>query len=96
VSWEWANVLDVLICLDSPDAILLQRNRTREKNHGIKQNPDEWAAEFLACSRKAQSEVIASMTEKQGTMKVTQIDTSPSLSETVQKIFDILEEQKTN
>lgn len=96
VSREWANVLDVVICLDSPDVVLLQRNRTREKNHGIKQNPDEWAAQFLACSRQAQSEVITSMIEKQGMMKVRQIDTSQSLKETVQKISDLLEKEKTS
>jgi hypothetical protein len=43
---DWANLLDMVICLDAPDAILLQRNRTREKSHGIKKNDDQWAANF--------------------------------------------------
>jgi thymidylate kinase len=91
----WANTLDIVICLDSPDAILLQRNRTREKNHGIKQNADDWATPFLAESRKAQSEVLKSMVVKPEKVKFLEIDTSQSsLRELVQKITCLLDEEK--
>jgi broad-specificity NMP kinase len=92
---DWANTLDMVICLDTPDEILLQRVRTRNKNHGIKQNADQWAAEFLAQSRWAQGEVLISMMEKPSKMKVIPIDTSQSsLDELVQRICCLLEEEK--
>jgi thymidylate kinase len=93
---DWTHVLDLVICLDSPDAILLQRNRTREKSHGIKKNPDDWAAQFLARSREAQSEVLTSMTEIPGKMKVEQIDTTQSLDETVQRISALVHEMENS
>jgi hypothetical protein len=92
---DWANTLDMVICLDTPDEILLQRVRTRNKNHGIKQNADQWAAEFLAQSRWAQGEVLISMMEKPSKMKVIPIDTSQSsMDELVQRICCLLEEEK--
>ena len=92
---DWADRLDMIICVDGPDAILMQRNRTREKNHGIKQNADDWARQFLAESRAAQREVLKSMAAKQGKVKLVEIDTSQfPLDELVQRIICLLQQEK--
>jgi hypothetical protein len=92
---DWANVLDMVICLDTADVILTERVRARETRHQIKGNSDQWAEQFLARSRESQSYVLKSMTDKCGTVKVIQIDTSHvSLRETVQRIFTLLDEDK--
>lgn len=92
---DWANALDMVICVDGPDPILMQRNRTREKNHGIKQNADDWARQFLAESRAAQREVLKSLAEKQGQVKFVEIDTSQfTLDELAQRIVCLLEKEK--
>lgn len=96
--WEcvcngWVNVLDMVICLDTSDAILMERVRARDVSHGIKGNSDKWAAKFLTRSRETQNKVLNSMTEKNKGMKVIKIDTSYiSLSEAVQRILTLFDQ----
>jgi shikimate kinase len=44
---QWAAVLDVVIWLDAPNAILLERIRNRESWHTIKEKCDQEAHEYL-------------------------------------------------
>lgn len=88
---DWADVLDVVICLDTSDSILMERIRARDKNHGIKENTDQWAVQFLAQYRQAQHEVLNSLTNKDQGPKLIRIDTSQkSLNEVVEDIFALL------
>ena len=88
---NWADVLDVVICLDTLDSILMERIRARDKNHGIKENTDQWAVQFLAQYRQAQHEVLNSLTNKDRGPKLIRIDTSQkSLNEVVEDIFALL------
>jgi broad-specificity NMP kinase len=98
--WEqvcrnWSNAIDLIICLDTPDDILMQRIRNRAKKHGIKQNADEWATQFLAESRAAQNEVLTSMTQEPGSVSVIRIDTSQfSVNESIQRISDLISQKR--
>ncbi len=92
VCTDWANVLNMVICLDTSDEVLMERVRTRDIRHGIKSHSDQWAEQFLAQSRAAQSNVLKAITEKHRNMKVLQIDTSHVLlHETVERIRTTLE-----
>jgi thymidylate kinase len=88
---EWANMIDLVICIDTSDAILMERVRVRNKDHRIKNHSDEWASQFLAQHRDAQQEVLDSMANQERHPKVIQMDTSQaSLNETVEKILPYL------
>ena len=92
---NWADVLDLIMCLDTPDDVLVERIRSRTKKHGIKQNPDDWAVQFLAESRAAQTEVLTSLTRSPGRVSIVQMDTSQySVEESVQKILNLICEKK--
>lgn len=85
---EWADVLDIVICLDMADEILMERIRARDKPHGIKLHSDPWAVQFLARYREAQSEVLNSMSSNVKGPSVIGIDPSREpLEELVEKIL---------
>ncbi len=91
---KWANLLDLVICIDTADEVLIERIRTRSKTHGIKQNSDEWAHQFLAQYRNAQGEALKSMKEQKKAPLIVEIDTPQiPLNETIEKIFPYLEKK---
>ncbi len=55
---EWGDLLNLVICLDAPDPILLDRVRRREKDHGFKRDTDQQAINFLDRCRKTQNETL--------------------------------------
>ena len=55
---EWGSLLNLVICLDAPDAVLLERVRRREKYHGFKRDTDQQAINFLDRCRKTQNETL--------------------------------------
>jgi len=61
---EWARMLDLLVWLDAPDAILRQRLRQRPQGHPVKHRSDEAISEFLAAYREAYQRVIAALAER--------------------------------
>jgi deoxyadenosine/deoxycytidine kinase len=85
---KWAHSLDVVVCLDTEDAILVERIRSREKKHGVKENSDQWAREFLARYRAAQEKVLAALNIGTKSPKISHFDTSKlSLAETIGNIL---------
>lgn len=58
---EWGSLLNLVICLDAPDAVLLERVRQREKYHGFKQNTDQQAVNFLNRCRQTQNAILNSL-----------------------------------
>ncbi len=62
----WAATLDMVIRLDAPDGILLQRIRAREKWHLVKKSPEKEAYEFLTGFREACDRIIAQLTVSSG------------------------------
>ena len=87
----WADTLDIVICLDAPDTLLMKRIRERGKGHGVKEHSDQWAIEFLARYRDAQNEVINSMIADRRDLRMIQVDTSHvSQHEVVEKILALL------
>ena len=57
----WAHTLNIVICLDAPDPVLLNCIRSRAKNHGCKNETDSKAIEFLRRCRATQEETLSSM-----------------------------------
>lgn len=73
---NWADILNMVVRLDAPDTILMNRVRIREKSHGYKNYTDERVMQSLSRFRIAQDEVIHCMTASSGGPKVVYFDTS--------------------
>lgn len=88
---EWGNLLHVVVCLDAPDAVLLDRVRHREKDHGLKHGTDLQAIQFLDRCRKTQDSTLACMQRNSHGPTVVCFNTSEiSLADIVQSTFTLL------
>ena len=56
---QWIAAVDIVIWLDAPDAILLERIRTRASKHTIKEKDEQEAYEFLTHYRTFLATIIA-------------------------------------
>lgn len=66
---QWTATLDIVIWLDAPNAILLERIRARDHWHLIKEKCEREAYEFLTRYRTALEQIIAeSVTDRQVTL----------------------------
>lgn len=72
---EWANLLDLVILLDAPEAVLVERVFGRGKTHFAKGKPEAEAKAILARHRKLYGEVVAQLTHK-GKTRLLHFDTS--------------------
>ena len=66
---QWTATLDIVIWLDAPNAILLERIRARDHWHTIKEESEQEAYEYLTRYRSALEQIIAeSLTDRQVTL----------------------------
>lgn len=56
---QWSATIDILIWLDAPDEILLERIRVRDRWHLIKDKSEQEAYEFLTRYRTSLEQIIA-------------------------------------
>lgn len=81
---QWTATLDMLIWLDAPNTILLDRIRTRDSKHAIKEKCEEEAYEFLTRYRTFLAQIISdSVTDHQ--ILLLNFDTN---QDTVEQIAD--------
>ena len=73
---RWANTLDLIVWLDAPDTDLLERIRSRDKGHVVKNESVETTFEFLAGYRNAYERTISSLTSNRIGLKTLRFDTS--------------------
>jgi hypothetical protein len=77
--WEaklrrWSSVLDLIVWLDSPDGVLLDRIRARPKQHLVKEKTEPEMLEFLARYRASFGQVLAGLSSC-GPLEILEIDT---------------------
>jgi hypothetical protein len=72
---EWAKVLDLLVFLDAPNEVLIDRIRKRSKAHVAKDQPEQNAAELIGNERAAYMRLADSLRQR-GEMSVLRLDTS--------------------
>jgi hypothetical protein len=88
---QWALTLDILIWLDAPDRILLDRINNRTQRHAVKAREEKEAYEFLARYRRAYEEIIAKLTAK-GDARLLVFDTSQkSLEDIVEALLTVFD-----
>lgn len=58
---QWAAALDLVVVVDAPDALLMERIRTRAKSHDVKESGDVEIQEFLHAFRGAFDRVLGDL-----------------------------------
>jgi hypothetical protein len=72
---EWSKTLDLLILLDAPNEILIERIRRRSKSHVAKARSDDGAAELLTNERAHYETVVGALGERR-VIQTLRFDTS--------------------
>jgi shikimate kinase len=72
---QWSRVLNIIIYLDAPDETLIERIRFREKPHGVKVKPDDYAYKYLADLREKYEYLLIRLTSEDKTLQVHRFDT---------------------
>lgn len=78
----WAGILNLIIWLDAPDEVLIERVRKRNKDHRMKDKPDPEFCDFLARYRKAYMQIIDRL-QSRGKLRVLRFDTGEQTLETI-------------
>jgi adenylate kinase family enzyme len=63
---QWAATLDIVVWLDAPDAVLLERINARDRWHIVKGKPEQEAVQFLARYRTSFEHVMSALTANGG------------------------------
>jgi adenylate kinase family enzyme len=72
---HWTDTLHMVICLDAPDDVLLNRIRTRRQDHIVKNQPATVVCDFLNSYRSEYEIILSILTGKNSGLKVLQFDT---------------------
>lgn len=72
---QWATTLDLVVCLDAPDTMLLERIQQRESWHAVKDKSPQEGYEFLRRYRQASGQIIAKLIAEYG-LKVLSFQTN--------------------
>jgi hypothetical protein len=67
---QWSRMIDAVVVLDAPNALLAQRIRTRPEWHEVKQEPDWYIAAWMARFRLALEWVLAGLAVQGGPVVV--------------------------
>jgi shikimate kinase len=73
---RWANTLDTIVWLDAPDTCLMQRIRTRDKDHVVKSEAAETVSEFLSHYRVAYEHTLSLLAAGSPDLRVLRFDTN--------------------
>ena len=72
----WAPLLDMVVCLDAPDALLGERINTRRKWHALKGADSESAIEVLRASRRVYQDAVGELAARGAGPLILRFDTS--------------------
>ncbi len=88
---QWAMTLDMVVWLDAPDSILLERIQTRHRWHLVKERSEQEAYEFLARYRTSYEWVIPKL-RASGCTQVLRFDTDhESLGQIADRVLAALD-----
>ena len=80
---QWAATLDAIVWLDAADECLINRIRSREKDHVVKAASPQEVIEFLDGYRKAYRRAFSELTIRRNDLKIFQFDTNRQLPEEI-------------
>jgi shikimate kinase len=80
---QWTHTLNMVICLDTSDDILMKRIRTRRDEHLVKDKTDQEIIDFLAKYRAAYDRLINSFVAHNRDIRILRMDTGKNSSEEI-------------
>jgi cytidylate kinase len=83
---DWGRLLDVVVYLDAPDAVLLRRIEARARSHRIRGSGEDQAAEFLARYRGAYRLALDAVTASGA--RVVELDTAAARPKALATLVD--------
>lgn len=88
---QWAATLDAIVWLDAPDECLINRIRSREKDHVVKDASPQEVIKFLESYRRVYERVFSELSIRRGDLKILQFDTNRQLPEAIanQLLFEL-------
>ena len=93
---KWAPLLDIVVWLDAPDALLVERINARDKRHRLQGSAEGPALEALAQSRAVYERVLGELEAGRPSWVVLRFDTSVrSADEIADEVLTALDEHKT-
>jgi shikimate kinase len=93
---RWAPLLDVVVWLDAPDALLVERINARDKRHRLQGSAEGTALEALAESRAVYERVLGELETGRPSWVVLRFDTSVrSADEIADEVLAALDERET-
>jgi deoxyadenosine/deoxycytidine kinase len=88
---RWASTLDMIVWLDAADANLLDRIRTREQEHVVKNESESKMVEFLERYRKAYDLIVSALCAQNTNLRLIKFNTSrQSTKEIAEQLLDEL------
>ena len=82
---SWARTLNAIIWLDAPNACLLERIRSREKDHVVKSEDSDTVSEFLDHYRTAYERTMSRLAGGSTGVQILRFDTSKETPEQISK-----------
>ena len=80
---RWASTVDMIVWLDAADISLLERIRTRDQEHIVKNESSPRIIEFLERYRKAYDFTVSALSSKNSGIRVLRFDTSRQQTEEI-------------
>jgi hypothetical protein len=87
---RWAALLDGVIWLDAPDAVLVRRINARDKGHSLRGRTTREASIALARARETYESVLADLAARRPGFTIVRQDTSGPLRETACAVASLL------
>jgi thymidylate kinase len=88
IYFRWATTLDLLVWLDAPDTILMERIRTRDHEHIVKNEPDSKVFEFFAHFRRDYDLIVGRLEAISPGFRIQRFDTCElKASEIADRLF---------
>ena len=80
---QWACILDAVVWLDAPDRTLVERIRTREKGHIVKEQPEPVMLDYIHRFRAAYGQTLAQLSAQKPDLRVLRYDTGLQTSDEI-------------
>ena len=90
---QWATIMDMVVWLDAPDVVLLERIHTRNCWHIVKRKSGQEAYEFLARYRTSYEHIITRLTANRGPTLLRFDTHQKSVDQIVDKVLAALNSQ---
>jgi hypothetical protein len=92
----WASLLNVVVRLEAPNALLVERINSRSKWHALKGSPDQTALDVLTNSRAVYDRAISEFQGRRGGPTILRFDTSSqSADEIADAVLAALDDSST-